>query len=129
MIPQEHLACWELFVSACTIFSSSILSVDEILKAQDLMHQFFFSAETLFGHSHLHLHDVLKDYGPYNGLLGKYPTNQCSIEIRSLVNSDSDLSSDSLFIKLLGSKTAGASSETISMVKPLSAIIFVAARD
>ena len=144
MIPQEHLTCWELFVSACTIFSSSILSEAEILKARDLIHQFFSSAETLFGstfltlntHLHLHLHDVLKDYGPcygywlfsferYNGLLGKYPTNQCSIEIqlmrhfvqnmqiRSLVNSDSDLSSDSLFIKLLGSKTAGASSETI----------------
>ena len=146
MIPQEHLTCWELFVSACTIFSSSILSEDEIFKVhvQDLMHHFFSSAETLFGstfltlntHLQLHLHDVLKDYGPcygyrlfsferYNGLLGKYPTNQHSIEIqlmrhcvqnmqiRSLVNSDSDLSSDSLFIKLLGSQTAGVSCETI----------------
>ena len=145
-LPQEHLACWQLFVSACNIFSSAILSENEIVEAQDLMHHFFTSTEALYGsefltlntHLHLHLHDVLRDYGPcygyrlfsferYNRLLGKYPTNQRSIEIqlmrhfahnmhiRSLVNSNSILSSECshLFLKLLGSKTPGASSETL----------------
>ena len=144
-LPQEHLMCWQLFVNACSIISSAILSDDEITKAQDLMHEFFISAERLYGsefitfnmHLHLHIHDVLRNYGPcygywlfsyerYNGILGKFPTNQRSIEIqllrhftdnmhvRSLANNVSNLSSDNLlFQKLLGSKTIGASSETL----------------
>ena len=133
--------CWQLFVNACSI-SSAILSDDEITKAQDLMLEFFISAERLYGsvfitfnmHLHLHIHDVLRDYRPcygywlfsyerYNGI---FPTNQRSIEIqllhhftdnmhvRSLTNNVSNLSSDNLlFQKLLSSKTIGASSETL----------------
>ena len=144
ILPQEHYVCWQLFENTCSIISSAILSDDQIVKAQDLMHQFFINAETLYGsefvtfnmHLHLHIHDVLRDYGPcygywlfsferYNGILGKFPTNQRSIEIqllrhfthnmhvRSLVNNLNLLSDNLLFQKMLGSKTIGASSETL----------------
>ena len=46
-LSQEHLMCWQLFVNACSIISSAILSDDEITKAQDLMHEFFISAEAV----------------------------------------------------------------------------------
>ena len=46
-------------------------------------------------HLHLHVHGILRDYGPcygywlfsferYNGILGKFPTNKRSIEIQLL---------------------------------------------
>ena len=41
--------CWQLFVNACDIISSAILSDDEITKAHDLMHEFFISAKRLYG--------------------------------------------------------------------------------
>ena len=101
IIPSEHLSCWKLFVSACKIYSSSVVTLIEIDQAHDLMCRFFEAAEQLYGsrfltinsHLHLHLSSCYKDYGPcygywlfsferYNGLLGKYHTNQLSIEIQ-----------------------------------------------
>ena len=49
ILPQEHLMCWPLFVNACSIISSAILSDDKITKAHYLMHEFFISAERLYG--------------------------------------------------------------------------------
>ena len=101
IIPNEHLACWEHFVSACTLLCSSTISLNEIDQAQQLLKEFLCSAEALYGpkfftintHLHLHYSNVYKDYGPcygywlfsferYNGILGKYHTNQKSIEIQ-----------------------------------------------
>ena len=67
--------CWQLFVNAYSIMSSAILSDYQITTAQDLMHQFYVSAETLHGsdfatfntYLHLHVHDILRDYGPCYG--------------------------------------------------------------
>jgi len=62
--------------------SSAILSGNQITSAKDLMHQFFVSAEALYGSNfitfnmHLHLH--------VHGILGKFPTNKRSIEIQLL---------------------------------------------
>jgi len=50
ILPQEYLTCWQLFVNACSIMSSTILSGNQITSVQDLMHQFFVSAEALFDH-------------------------------------------------------------------------------
>ena len=52
--------------------SFAILSEDVITSSQNLMHQFLVSAEALYGidlvtfnmHLHLHVHDILRDYGP-----------------------------------------------------------------
>jgi len=101
ILPPEHLACWKLFVSACQIYCSSFVSIDDIEKAQEYMNAFFQSAETLYGakfltlntHLHLHLAECFLDYGPcygfwlfsferYNGILGKYHTNQQATEIQ-----------------------------------------------
>jgi len=100
-LPPDHLECWQSYISACKIYCSSLLTLDDINRAAELMRSFFISAESLYGasflsintHLHLHLPDVYKDYGPcygywlfsferYNGILGKYHTNQLSIEIQ-----------------------------------------------
>ena len=75
ILPPEHMACWQLFVSACTIICSPLVSHSEIDYAQQLLQQFFVSAENLFGphyitmntHLHLHYSQCLKDYGPVYG--------------------------------------------------------------
>jgi len=101
VLPPEHLHCWQLYVLACNILSSSIISQDDIDEAHHLLSSFFTTAEELYGskfltinaYLHLHLQDVYRDYGPcygywlfsferYNGLLGKIHTNQLSIEIQ-----------------------------------------------
>ena len=75
------------------------------------MCRFFMTAEQLYGprflainsHLHLHLSSCYKDYGPcygfwlfslerYNGLLGKYHTNQLSIEIQIIRQFINDMS-------------------------------------
>ena len=110
IIPPDHLKCWELFVSACTILCSSTITLNEIDQAQKLLHEFLCSAETLYGskfftintHLHLHYSNCYKDYGPcygywlfsferYNGLLGKYHTNRISIEIQLMRNFVNDM--------------------------------------
>jgi len=101
ILPSDHLSCWKYFVTACKIYSSSVVSLTEIDKAYDFMCKFFMAAEQLYGprfliinsHLHLHLSSCYKDYGPwygfwlfsferYNGLLGQYHTNQLSVEIQ-----------------------------------------------
>ena len=101
ILPSEHLACWRLFVSACQIYCSPVISVSSIEKAHEYMDSFFRLAENLYGaqfltintHLHLHLSKCYADYGPcygfwlfaferYNGILGKYHTNQQAIEIQ-----------------------------------------------
>jgi len=148
ILPAEHLACWKLFVSACRIYCSYVITLVDIDKASELMSEFFRTAERLYGptfltfntHLHLHLPQCFKDYGPcygfwlfsferYNGILGKYHTNQLSIEmqlmrkfinnmsVRSLASEVDSVPHDHhhLFTDLLGSVTAigDTSSRTI----------------
>lgn len=99
VLPVADLECWYLFVSACKIFCSSVITVNDIDVAHSLMKRFFITAESLYGpkfltlntHLHLHLERCYKDYGPcygfwlfsferYNGILGKYHTNNSFIE-------------------------------------------------
>ena len=47
ILPAEHLACWKMFVSACTIYCSSVISLVDIDKASELMDEFFREAERL----------------------------------------------------------------------------------
>ena len=146
ILPSEHLSCWNFFVSACKIYSSSVVSLVEIDQAHDLMCKFFMAAEQLYGprfltinsHLHLHLSSCYKDYGPcygywlfsferYNGLLGKYHTNQLSIEIQLMrqfvndmcirylsVNSlNLNVEEQTLFGQFFRSRTGGTSADTL----------------
>ena len=102
-LPTDDFNCWQLYVSACSIYCSSILTIQDINRADELMKSFFVAAQTLYGpsflsiniHLHLHLQEVFKDYGPcygywlfsfewYNGMLGKYNTNYLSIKLQLL---------------------------------------------
>ena len=90
---------------------------------------------TINTHLHLHLQEVYKDYGPcygyqlfsyerYNGILGNFHTNQLSIEIqltrrfiekaqiKSFI-SPVDLEHHSIFVGLLGAKSAGSATDTL----------------
>ena len=89
LLPPEHLRCWLLFVKACSITKSRIISVD-VAKSADLflLHfcrcfQSLYGAETCTPNIHLHTHiiECILDYGPlhafwcyafewYNGILG-----------------------------------------------------------
>ena len=110
-----------------------------------MMKSFFVEVESLYGpsflsintHLHLHLQEIFKDYGPcygfwlfsferYNGILGKYHTNQLSIkiqlmrrfienvQIRSLANS-STIGSERfpIFEKLTGATSGGSAADTL----------------
>ena len=94
ILPPEHIACWQLFVSAFRTLCFPVITFDEIDRVQQLLHEFFLSLEnlgsyyvTINTHLHLHYSECLKDYGPcygywlfsferYNGILGKYHTNR-----------------------------------------------------
>ena len=61
ILPPEHVACWQLFVSACRTLCSPVITFDEIDLVQQLLHEFFLSLENLGSHyvaisTHLHLH-------------------------------------------------------------------------
>ena len=143
ILPPEHIACWQLFVSACRTLCSPVITFDEIDHVQQLLHEFFLSLENLGSHyvtinTHLHLHysECLKDYGPcygywlfsferYNGILGKYHTNRKSIEIqlmqtflndvyvRSLADTKVDQMHQFIFENLLSNKVDTAFNETV----------------
>jgi len=142
-LPSDDYTCWQFYVSACNIYFSSILTEQDIDRADELMRSFFVAAEALYGasfltintHLHLHLQEVYKDYGPcygywlfsyerYNGILGNFHTNQLSIEIqlmrRFIENaqiksfiSPVDLEHHSIFVGLLGAKSAGSATDTL----------------
>ena len=144
-LPAADLECWHLFVSACKIYCSSVITVNDIDQAHSLMKRFFITAESLYGpkfltlnaHLHLHLEKCYKDYGPcygfwlfsferYNGILGKYHTNNISIELQLMRRFCENMTVSSLlnreilesehghvFTKFLSSKISGTSSETL----------------
>ena len=101
LLTVQQLECWRAFVLACRRLCKHTISNDDITVADLLLLQFVKRVKNLFGsqfitpnmHMHLHLCDCLKDYGPlhafwlysferYNGLLGKQPTNNRSIDIQ-----------------------------------------------
>ena len=90
-LEQTHLNCWHLFVQACQILVSPMLTIEEAEQGHDLLVKFCIEFETLYGiekvtpnmHMHTHLVECIMDYGPvyafwlfsferYNGILGNY---------------------------------------------------------
>ena len=102
IIPEEHLRCWLLYVRACTLLFSRIISEIDVVTADEYLVAFCKKFELLYGqercsvnmHLHLHLKNCLLDYGPahgfwtfpferFNGVLGAYHTNNKAVESQS----------------------------------------------
>ena len=101
LIRQCHFDCWRKFVMACRLLAAPVLSPAKIEEAHQLLYDFCTTCESMYGpdavtinmHLHLHLKQCLYDFGPissfwlfgferFNGILGKYPNNNRSIEIQ-----------------------------------------------
>jgi hypothetical protein len=98
-LPSQSLECWRHFVLACRILCKHHLTTCDIDVADILLLSFCQKVEQLYGksvitpnmHLHAHLKAVICDYGPmqefwcfpferFNGILGKQPSNNRSIE-------------------------------------------------
>ena len=98
VLPQAHLNCWLLFVKACILLCSRIISKRSVISADLFLLQFCKKFRQLYGsdectpnmHMHLHLKESILDYGPvysfwcfaferFNGILGAYQTNNRQI--------------------------------------------------
>ena len=103
ILPNTDLSCWLLFVNACRLLMTRIITSDNIAQADEYLILFCKKFERLYGkaactpnqHLHMHLRDCFLDYGPthgfwcfpferYNGILGGYPTNNKNIEVQLL---------------------------------------------
>ena len=92
---------WRNFVMACSCLCSTVLTETRALLTHSYLLKFCQSFEQLYGkhrvtpniHLHTHLVECVLDYGPvysfwlfsfecYNGILGKYGTNQHAVEIQ-----------------------------------------------
>jgi len=101
IIPTPDLQCWQLFVSACSILCSKLISKGDVDLADQYLLMFCRKFQALYGpesctpskHLHLHLKDCVLDYGPvysfwlfaferFNGILGAYNTNNRNIEVQ-----------------------------------------------
>ena len=100
-LPKHHFQCWLLFVRACSILVKRTILKHSVVASDEYLVQFCKSFENLYGaqhctinlHLHLHLKEVILDYGPvygfwcfsferFNGTLGDYFTNNNNIEMQ-----------------------------------------------
>lgn len=99
IIPDRDLSCWLLFVRACSLLCSRIITASNIDTADQYLLLFCKEYQDIYGdeactpnmHLHTHLAKCLHDFGPvhsfwcfpferFNGLLGAYHTNKRSVE-------------------------------------------------
>ena len=99
ILPPEHFRCWQLFVRSCVILCSYSIKENDIFSADIFLKEFCCTFMRLYGadqctfnmHLHLHLKQMLLDFGPshatwcyaferFNGFLGSYYTNHKAIE-------------------------------------------------
>lgn len=72
ILRTNHLRCWLLFVQACRLLCTRIITVEAVDQADKYLLQFCKQFQLLYGreyctpnmHLHLHLKDCLLDYGP-----------------------------------------------------------------
>ena len=98
-LPRSHLQCWLLFVRACSILVKCTILKCSVLASDEYLVQFCKTFESVHGaqhctinlHLHLHLKEVILDYGPvygfwcfsfetFNGILGDYFTHNIEIQ-------------------------------------------------
>ena len=101
ILPTDHLRCWLLYVRACFVICNHIITSQAIEEVDQYLTQFCKHFQQLYGpnactpntHLHLHLKECLKNYGPvhsfwcysfecYNGMLGRYHTNNQTVEVQ-----------------------------------------------
>ena len=101
VLPTEHFKCWQCFVLACRRLCQKTLSQADLTIADGLLLKFCKKCVDLYGprsitpnmHLHCHLADCIRDFGPchsfwlfsferYNGILGKEPNNNRSVELQ-----------------------------------------------
>ena len=102
VLPDDLYTHWGLFVHACSILCSRVISTSAIEKSHALLVEFCQQFQVLYGnqnctmnllHLHCHLKECLYDYGPVysfwlfsferlNGIMGSYPTNNRSVEVQ-----------------------------------------------
>ena len=99
ILPSIHLQYWLLFVKACSLLCKRCLKRSAVEVSDQCLRLFCVKFQEVNGadactpnmHMHLHLKECLLDYGPpyafwcyaferYNGMLGRFPTNQKIIE-------------------------------------------------
>ena len=100
-IPVADYDLWKMFVEACSIICSPVITRESIQKAHELLVRFCVTFQELYGSSsctinmHLscHLQQCIQDFGPahtfwcfgferMNGVLGSFSTNNRSIEVQ-----------------------------------------------
>ncbi len=103
IIKGDDLERWRHFVLACRLLTTMEITKDQIQLGDALLVQFCRRTERLYGkecitpnmHYHCHLRSCIHDYGPlhgfwlyaferYNGILGRTPNNNRSIEGQSM---------------------------------------------
>ena len=103
ILPVADHNCWLLFVNACRLLITRIITKDSVKEADQYLVLFCKKFQRLYGnapctpnmHLHLHLKDCLLDYGPvhgfwcfpferFNGILGAYPTNNLNVEVQMM---------------------------------------------
>ena len=91
------------FVIACSLLCTTLVKLRDLGIAHDHLLKFCKELKKIYGkrrvtpnmHLHMHLADCVLDYGPvygfwlfsferYNGILGKYPTNNKSVELQMM---------------------------------------------
>lgn len=101
ILTGNDFQCWQHFVLACRILCSQRVTLERLRIADALILRFCKRTEQLYGrdkitpnmHMSCHLCECAKDFGPlaafwlfpferYNGILGKLPNNNRSIEIQ-----------------------------------------------
>ena len=101
VLPDVHYSMWSAFVSGCRSISKRRVTHREIADSQNCFRFFGEKFENLFGkdrctpnmHLHMHLSECILDFGPvysfwcfsferFNGILGRYATNNHSISIQ-----------------------------------------------
>ena len=101
LVDSSIYSLWTLFVQACSLLCSRVITFDAIERADKLIHKYCCSFEDTFGkdkcypnlHLHCHLKDCFLDHGPatsfwlfgferMNGMLGNVHTNKQAVEIQ-----------------------------------------------
>ena len=114
LLTNNHLECWRHFVLACRILCLKSVTTDQVKLADALLLQYCKRVERMCGkqvvtpnmHFSCHLSSCVLDYGPlhnfwlfaferFNGILGKLPNNNRSIEVQMMkrFQCDADLMS------------------------------------
>ncbi len=99
VIPDDYLAIWVIFVQACTLISSPVVSKEDVTEAKRLFREFGRKFERKFGsdevkpniHFACHIPECMENYGSMynfwcfgmeriNGFLGDYKNNSRDLE-------------------------------------------------